>query len=90
MACSSLISYACMCRWTGSLYFSDLAKTEKSRQKFAKNIAKLVKKYDLDGVNLDWGKLILILRDRHLLTIAQLHIQSIPTALTASLVMQSN
>ncbi|CDH48511.1 acidic mammalian chitinase [Lichtheimia corymbifera JMRC:FSU:9682] len=40
--------------WTGSLYFSDLAKTEKSRQKFAKNIAKLVKKYDLDGVNLDW------------------------------------
>lgn len=53
MACSSMICF--VSRWTGSLYFSDLAKTEKSRQKFAKNIAKLVNKYDLDGVNLDWG-----------------------------------
>lgn len=39
------------------MYFSDLVKSEKSRNKFAKNIAKVVKKYDLDGINLDWGKM---------------------------------
>ncbi|KAI7907571.1 glycoside hydrolase superfamily [Cokeromyces recurvatus] len=40
--------------WSGSRYFSSLVKSKSKRDKFAKNIMKLVEEYNLDGVNLDW------------------------------------
>lgn len=42
--------------WTGSIYFSSLVRTSSDRRKFAKKIMAAVDKYDLNGVNLDWGK----------------------------------
>lgn len=42
--------------WTGSVYFSSLIRTPASRNLFANNLLILVKKYNLDGLNLDWGK----------------------------------
>ncbi|SAM05821.1 hypothetical protein [Absidia glauca] len=42
--------------WTGSRYFSDLVKTSDSRASFAKNLVKAVSDYDLDGIDIDWGK----------------------------------
>ncbi|KAI9315537.1 glycoside hydrolase superfamily [Dichotomocladium elegans] len=40
--------------WTGSRHFSTLVRTSSTRNTFAKIIVNTVKKYDLDGINLDW------------------------------------
>ncbi|KAI8969004.1 glycoside hydrolase superfamily [Mycotypha africana] len=40
--------------WTGSLYFSSLVKSAESQKKFADNLVDMVRKYELNGVNLDW------------------------------------
>jgi chitinase len=40
--------------WTWSGGFSDAALTEESRAKFARSCAAFVKKYQLDGIDLDW------------------------------------
>lgn len=40
--------------WGWSDEFSDIALTDSSRSKFAKSAAAFVKKYDLDGVDVDW------------------------------------
>lgn len=40
--------------WTGSAHFSDAVKTASNRETFATNLAALVTKYDLDGIDLDW------------------------------------
>ena len=40
--------------WSWSKGFSDAALTEASRAKFAKSCANFVKKYKLDGIDLDW------------------------------------
>jgi chitinase len=40
--------------WVWSGNFSDCALTEKARQKFAKSCAAFVKKYRLDGIDIDW------------------------------------
>lgn len=40
--------------WTWSGGFSDAALTEKSREKFAQSCADFIRKYDLDGIDLDW------------------------------------
>src|SRR6478735_1012903 len=40
--------------WGWSDHFSDVALTEDSRLKFAKSAAAFVKKYNLDGVDVDW------------------------------------
>ncbi|KAG0149598.1 hypothetical protein CROQUDRAFT_39529 [Cronartium quercuum f. sp. fusiforme G11] len=40
--------------WTGSVYFSSLVATDSSRKAFAQNIAKVVKTYGFQGVDLDW------------------------------------
>jgi GH18 family chitinase len=49
-------SYSLHNSWTGSRYFSDLVKTSDSRASFAKNLVKAVSDYDLDGIDIDWGK----------------------------------
>ena len=40
--------------WTWSKHFSDVALTEASRQQFADSAIAFVRKYDLDGVDIDW------------------------------------
>ncbi|KAA1066568.1 hypothetical protein PGT21_033796 [Puccinia graminis f. sp. tritici] len=40
--------------WTGSKYFSKLVADEESRKTFVQTILRAVKKYDFDGVDLDW------------------------------------
>jgi chitinase len=40
--------------WTWSKNFSDAVLTDTSRQKFAESAIDLVKKYDMDGVDIDW------------------------------------
>ncbi|EGG02959.1 family 18 glycoside hydrolase, partial [Melampsora larici-populina 98AG31] len=40
--------------WTGSVYFSSLVSSDSNRKSFAKNIAKTIKKYGFDGIDLDW------------------------------------
>ena len=40
--------------WTWSDDFSDMALTEKSRKKFVKSAVEFVRKYNLDGIDLDW------------------------------------
>lgn len=40
--------------WTWSGNFSDMALTEESRNKFAKSAVEFVRKYKLDGVDIDW------------------------------------
>lgn len=40
--------------WTWSGNFSDAALTEKSRAVFAKSCADFIKKYKLDGIDIDW------------------------------------
>jgi chitinase len=40
--------------WTLSGPFSDVAATEQLRQKFAKSSVAFMKKYDFDGVDIDW------------------------------------
>lgn len=42
-------------RWTGSIHFSTLVRTSANRRKFANKIMAAVEKYNLNGVNLDWG-----------------------------------
>lgn len=44
----------CVGGWTGSKYFSKLVADEDSRNKFAQAFLRAVKKYGLDGVDLDW------------------------------------
>ncbi|MFN3402626.1 MAG: glycoside hydrolase family 18 protein [Cytophagaceae bacterium] len=38
----------------GAEYFSDVSLTEQSREKFNKSVIAFIKKYELDGVDLDW------------------------------------
>ena len=40
--------------WGGCKYFSDAALTDASRQKFANSAVDMLKKYRLDGVDIDW------------------------------------
>ncbi|KAI9276212.1 glycoside hydrolase superfamily [Sporodiniella umbellata] len=40
--------------WTGSVHFSELVRTEEKRKEFAKRLMKAVKKYELNGLNIDW------------------------------------
>ncbi len=40
--------------WTWSGNFSDMALTEESRSKFAKSAVEFVRKYKLDGIDIDW------------------------------------
>jgi len=40
--------------WTWSGNFSDTALTEESRSKFAKSAVEFVRKYKLDGIDIDW------------------------------------
>lgn len=40
--------------WGGCKYFSDAALTDASRQKFAASAVAFLKKYKLDGVDIDW------------------------------------
>lgn len=40
--------------WTGSQHFSKASATPDSRETFATNLANLVSKYNLDGIDLDW------------------------------------
>ncbi len=40
--------------WVWSNWFSDAALTESSREIFAESIVELIKRHDLDGVDLDW------------------------------------
>ncbi|KAH9822234.1 family 18 glycoside hydrolase [Melampsora americana] len=40
--------------WTGSVYFSSLVASDSSRKSFAQNIAKTLKKYEMNGIDLDW------------------------------------
>ena len=40
--------------WTWSGKFSDVALTDQSRQTFAQSCADFIKKYNLDGVDIDW------------------------------------
>ncbi|MFD2572805.1 glycoside hydrolase family 18 protein [Spirosoma soli] len=40
--------------WGGCKYFSDAALTDASRQKFANSAVDLLKKHQLDGVDIDW------------------------------------
>jgi hypothetical protein len=40
--------------WSGSVYFSKLVATPANRTAFAKTLAKLVRDYDLDGIDIDW------------------------------------
>jgi len=40
--------------WSGSTYFSDLAATVAARTKFARACVQLVKKFDFDGLDIDW------------------------------------
>ncbi|NBC04879.1 MAG: chitinase [Bacteroidetes bacterium] len=40
--------------WSRSTYFSDAALTEESRELFAESAIEFMKKYKLDGVDLDW------------------------------------
>ncbi|OAV98368.1 hypothetical protein PTTG_25635 [Puccinia triticina 1-1 BBBD Race 1] len=40
--------------WTGSKYFSKLVADEDSRKTFAQTFLRAVKKYDFDGIDIDW------------------------------------
>jgi chitinase len=40
--------------WTGSKYFSDVSLTDTSRENFAISAVDVVKKYNLDGIDIDW------------------------------------
>ncbi|MBO0935585.1 glycoside hydrolase family 18 protein [Fibrella sp. HMF5335] len=40
--------------WGGCKYFSDVALTDASRQRFADNAVAFLKKYQLDGLDIDW------------------------------------
>jgi chitinase len=40
--------------WTWSTHFSDVALTDSSRRKFARSAVDFLKKYQLDGIDLDW------------------------------------
>lgn len=40
--------------WTWSGKFSDAVLTDTSRQKFAASAIEIIKKYDLDGIDIDW------------------------------------
>lgn len=40
--------------WTGSRTFSSLVGSSANRTAFAQNVASFVKRYDFDGVDLDW------------------------------------
>ena len=40
--------------WTWSTYFSDIALTEESRQRFAASCVDFVTRYGFDGVDIDW------------------------------------
>ncbi|KDE09111.1 hypothetical protein MVLG_00826 [Microbotryum lychnidis-dioicae p1A1 Lamole] len=40
--------------WTGSRYFSDLVATASNRAAFTASVLSFVKKYNFDGVDLDW------------------------------------
>ncbi|KAM0754841.1 glycoside hydrolase, partial [Meredithblackwellia eburnea MCA 4105] len=40
--------------WTDSVYFSGAVSTATNRAKFVKNIAAMVTKYDVDGIDIDW------------------------------------
>lgn len=48
-------NHNCISSWTGSIHFSTLVRTSANRRKFANKIMEAVEKYDLNGVNLDWG-----------------------------------
>lgn len=40
--------------WTGSADFSEIASTAAGRKKFAQSALQFIKKYDFDGVDIDW------------------------------------
>ena len=40
--------------WAWSNNFSDMALTKKSREKFAESAVKFIKKYNIDGIDIDW------------------------------------
>jgi chitinase len=49
--------------WSGSKYFSSLVASNSKRQALVKNIVQMVEKYNLDGVNLDWGTVLQNIQD---------------------------
>lgn len=53
-SCIVLLTY--LHSWTGSIYFSSLVRTEASRKSFATKLINAVEEYDLNGLNIDWGK----------------------------------
>jgi chitinase len=40
--------------WSGSRYFSDVAVTPSARRRFSKSCLRIVEKYGLDGLDIDW------------------------------------
>ncbi len=40
--------------WTLSTYFSDIAANQTKRFRFAESVLNIIRKYDLDGVDIDW------------------------------------
>ncbi|MCD6200196.1 MAG: glycoside hydrolase family 18 protein [Bacteroidales bacterium] len=40
--------------WDGSKYFSDVARTDSSRRRFASQLVVMVAMYNVDGVDIDW------------------------------------
>ncbi|CAE6412290.1 unnamed protein product [Rhizoctonia solani] len=40
--------------WTGSRYFSDAVSTETNRHELVKNTVQMYKKFNLDGIDIDW------------------------------------
>lgn len=47
-------------RWSGSKYFSLLVSSDSKIKILVNNIMSMVEKFDLDGVNLDWGNMKII------------------------------
>jgi len=40
--------------WGGSVGFSEMAKTPEGQKKFVESVVKFIKKYNLDGLDIDW------------------------------------
>jgi len=40
--------------WSGSGGFSEMAKSAENREKFVKSVVRVIKKYKLDGLDIDW------------------------------------
>lgn len=75
-----------LCSWTGSLHFSDLVSTAASRESFATILTKAVSDYNLDGIDIDWGKHTWSHDSRKVSRNSHLHLQNTPIAPMVSLV----